>query len=288
VRTLGLTLFAMLAFAANSVLTRMALGQGAIDAASFATLRVASGAGVLLLVASPARRAGAVGSRQGWAAGAMLFLYAVPFSFAYLSLSVGTGALILFGMVQVTMILAALQSGERPHVWEWIGLALAFAGLVYLVSPGLSAPSPVGALLMALAGISWGLYSLWGRRTPDPLSESANNFTRATPFVIGISLLTFPQIHLTGRGIILALLSGAVASGLGYVVWYAALRGLTRTRAATVQLSVPVLAAVAGVILLSEAVSLRLVLSGTLILGGVGLAMASEAQNLPGERKARP
>ncbi len=280
-RTLGLTVFALIAFAANSVLTRMALGQPTIDAASFATIRVVSGAATLVLVSSLSRQTEARQSRGSWASGSMLFLYAVPFSFAYLSLSTGTGALILFGMVQVTMILAALGSGERPHVWEWVGLVLAFAGLVYLVSPGLTAPSPIGSLLMAVAGISWGLYSLWGRGASNPLAATTGNFVRAVPMVLGVSLMALSQAHLSGTGVLLAVLSGALASGLGYVVWYAALRGLTRTRAATVQLSVPVLAAMGGVFFLSEAVSLRLVLSAMLILGGVGVAILSKERVVP-------
>lgn len=281
VRTFGLTLFALIAFAANSVLTRVALGQATIDAASFATVRVVSGAAVLVLISALSRRADAPQSRGSWGSAAMLFLYAVPFSFAYLSLSTGTGALILFGLVQVTMILAALGSGERPHFWEWVGLVLAFAGLVYLVSPGLTAPSPIGSLLMAVAGVSWGLYSLWGRGSANPLADTTGNFVRAVPLVIGVSLMALSQASLSGRGVLLAILSGALASGLGYVVWYAALRGLTRTRAATVQLSVPVLAAMGGVFFLSEDVSLRLALSAMLILGGVGIAIVSKERVVP-------
>ena len=281
VRTFGLTLFALIAFAANSVLTRVALGQATIDAASFATIRVVSGAAVLVLISTLSRRADAPQSRGSWASATMLFLYAVPFSFAYLSLSTGTGALILFGLVQVTMILAALGSGERPHFWEWVGLVLAFAGLVYLVSPGLTAPSPIGSLLMAVAGVSWGLYSLWGRGSANPLADTTRNFVRAVPLVIGVSLMALSQASLSGTGVLLAILSGALASGLGYVVWYAALRGLTRTRAATVQLSVPVLAAMGGVFFLSEDVSLRLALSAMLILGGVGVAIMSKGRVAP-------
>ena len=281
VRTLALTLFALIAFAANSVLTRMALGRASIDASSFATFRVVSGAATLLLVSSLNRRRGVPVFRGSWTSALMLFSYAVPFSFAYLSLSTGTGALILFGMVQVTMILAALGSGERPHAWQWVGLLLAFAGLVYLVFPGLTAPSPIGSLLMAVAGISWGLYSLWGRSATNALAETTGNFARAVPLVLGVSLAARSQVSLSGPGILLAILSGALASGLGYAVWYAALRGLTRTRAATVQLSVPVLAALGGVFFLSENVSLRLMLSAVLILGGVGLAIVTKERVIP-------
>ncbi len=281
VRTLALTLLALNAFAANSVLTRMALGHASIDASSFATIRVVSGAAALLLVSSLNRRTDGPVFRGSWASALMLFSYAVPFSFAYLSLSTGTGALILFGMVQVTMILAALGSGERPHAWQWAGLLLAFAGLVYLVFPGITAPSPIGSLLMAVAGISWGLYSLRGRSATRPLADTTGNFARAVPLVLGVSLAARSQVSLSGPGILLAILSGALASGVGYVIWYAALRGLTRTRAATVQLSVPVLAALGGVFFLSEDVSLRLVLSAVLILGGVGIAIVSKERVIP-------
>ncbi|NNG16543.1 MAG: EamA family transporter [Gemmatimonadales bacterium] len=259
----------------------MALGQATIDASSFATIRVVSGAATLVLVSSLTRRTEVPPTRGSWVSATMLFLYAVPFSFAYLSLSTGTGALILFGLVQVTMILAALGSGERPHLWEWVGLVLAFTGLVYLVSPGLTAPSPIGSLLMAVAGISWGLYSLWGRGAANPLADTTGNFVRAVPLVLGVSLVTLSQTNLSGTGIFLAILSGALASGLGYVVWYAALQGLTRTRAATVQLSVPVLAAMGGVFFLSEDVSLRLIVSAVLILGGVGIAIVSKGRVVP-------
>jgi drug/metabolite transporter (DMT)-like permease len=281
VRTVALTLFALIAFAANSVLTRMALGRASIDAPSFATIRVVAGAATLLLVSSLMRRTDRPALRGSWTSALMLFLYAVPFSFAYVSLSTGTGALILFGMVQVTMILAALGSGERPHAWQWVGLVLAFAGLVYLVSPGITAPSPIGSVLMAVAGISWGLYSLWGRSAADPLAATTGNFARAVPLVVAVSLAAHSQVRLSSPGIVLAILSGALASGLGYVIWYAALRDLTRTRAATVQLSVPVLAALGGVFFLSEDVSLRLVLSAMLILGGVGIAIVNKERLIP-------
>ncbi len=268
----------MLAFAANSVICRLALEGGAIDAASFSSIRLAAGALTLLLICA-ARRPGRESSGEGsWRAAALLFLYAVCFSFAYLSLAAGTGALILFGAVQVTMILAALASGERPHRFEWLGLLLALAGLVYLVLPGLSAPSPLGSALMATAGVAWGIYSLLGRASRAPLQTTAGNFVRSLPLVAAVSLLSLPWLHLSATGVLLAVLSGALASGVGYVIWYAALRGLTATRAATVQLSVPVLAALGGVALLAEPITLRLLLSAALILGGIGMALAGRAE----------
>lgn len=276
VRTGLLTALAMVAFAANSLLCRLALGGAAIDAASFTTIRLISGAVTLwtvLAFVGRRSRTGQPGHQGNWVSASMLFLYAIAFSFAYLSLSVGTGALILFGSVQATMILAGLWSGERPHPLQWTGLFIAVTGLVYLVSPGLTASPLAGSLLMAVAGIAWGVYSLRGRGAVDPVAVTTDNFVRSMPLVLVISLSMLQQAHLTLRGALLAVVSGSLASGIGYVIWYAALRGLTATRAAIVQLSVPVLAALAGVILLSEAVSIRLLISGVAILGGVGLAV---------------
>jgi len=268
------TSLTMVAFASNSILNRLALGQKSIDAVSYTTIRLLSGALVLWLIASLQESRTGPRIRGGWLSAAMLFIYAIAFSFAYLSLSAGTGALILFGSVQVTMLLAALRSGERPHLLEWLGVALALAGLVYLVLPGLRAPSPVGSALMALAGIAWGVYSLRGRGSGSPLADTAGNFIRAVPLILAVRLVTLNDIHLSQAGIALAVLSGAAASGVGYVIWYAALAGLTATRAAIVQLSVPVLAAWGGVVLLAEGISLRLVLAGVLILGGIALAIS--------------
>jgi len=279
VRILALALFALFAFAANSVLCRVALGGHAIDAASFTLLRLASGAAILLVIRAASRPAASrpaapSASRRGWTSAVMLFLYAAAFSFAYVTLAAGTGALILFGAVQATMILAALRSGERFQLAEAIGLACALGGLVYLVSPGLSAPSPIGSALMAVAGIAWGIYSLRGRGTEDPVGDTTRNFVRAVPFAILVSLVAVRSAAITPRGAMLAMVSGAVTSGVGYVIWYAALRGLTAIRAATVQLAVPAIAAVGGVIVLGEAVTLRLMLSATLILGGVAVAIS--------------
>lgn len=273
VRTVGCTGFALVAFAANSVLCRLALGEASIDAASFSTIRLVSGAAMVWLIAAVFRERRSSNSGGNWASATMLFLYAVAFSFAYVSLSTGTGAVILFGAVQATMILAALWSGDRPHLLEWGGLVVALVGLVFLVFPGLTAPSLTGSSLMAVAGICWGIYSLQGRGALDPLVDTAHNFVRSLPLVFGVSLVTFRNIHVSAEGALLAVLSGALASGVGYVVWYTALRGLTATRAATVQLSVPVLAAVGGVIFLSEEITMRLLLSAVMILGGVCFAV---------------
>jgi drug/metabolite transporter (DMT)-like permease len=282
----------MVAFAANSVLCRMALGEQAIDAASFTAVRLASGAllllGIRLLAGRASPRPRAPAGRNRWAPAVMLFLYAIAFSYAYRSLSTGTGALILFGAVQATMILAALRASERLTPLEGMGLVLAVFGLVYLVLPGLSAPSPAGSALMALAGISWGVYSLRGRGSSDPLGDTAGNFARSVPLVAVVLVAVVARVHLTPRGVLLAAASGALASGLGYAVWYAALRGLTAARAAVVQLSVPVLAAAGGVAFLGERVTLRLVLAGVFILGGVGLAVAGTRLGIPRTGRVRP
>ncbi len=277
--------FALVAFAMNSVLCRMALRDATIDPASFATIRLASGAAVLAAIAAFAGGERGPGSRGGWISAALLFLYAAGFSFAYVSLSIGTGALILFAAVQVTMISAGLRGGERLGGWEWTGLALALAGLVYLVFPGLSAPSPTGSALMALAGVSWGAYSLRGRGSVAPLTDTARNFLLSVPLVLAVSLVTIRGAHVSASGATLAVLSGALASGLGYVVWYAALRGLTATRAAIVQLAVPVLAALGGVLLLAEEVTMRLALSAALILGGIRLSLLRAAPPARADRE---
>ena len=274
-RTLAATMAALIAFAANSVICRVALRESAIDAASFSTIRLASGAGMLWLTSAAFTRQAPRKEYGDWTSASLLFLYAVPFSFAYVTLSTGTGALILFGSVQAAMILIALFSREGPLVSEWLGLLAAVMGLIYLLWPGLSAPPPVGSALMALAGISWGFYSLRGRRSMDPLRVTTGNFVRSLPFVAVLSLVAWRTTSISGKGALLALLSGAVTSGGGYVVWYQALRGLTATRAAIVQLSVPVLAAIGGVVFLSEAITSRLVVSTFMILGGVGLAIVS-------------
>ncbi|WP_298270421.1 DMT family transporter [Geobacter sp.] len=285
-RTAALTLLALVAFAANSVLCRLALGTGAIDAAGFSAIRLVSGA-LALLVLVRLRGRHPVESRGNWRAAAALFVYVVAFSFAYLSLAAGTGALILFGAVQGTMILAGLRSGERPRAPEWCGLFLALAGLVLLVFPGLSAPTPTGSLLMAVAGVSWGIYSLSGRGSTDPLAVTAGNFVRAVPPVLALSLFAMPTLHASPKGALLAAASGSLASAGGYVVWYRVLRHMTATFAATVQLAVPVLAAAGGALFLSEQITVRLLIAAAAILGGVGLAVLGRARPLPDGKRLR-
>jgi len=270
--TLVLTALAMLAFAANSLLTRLALAAGEIDAASFGSVRLVSGA---LALAAIVRWRGAAPARADWLAASMLWLYVACFSFAYLSLAAGTGALILFGMVQLTMFAVGLWRGERFAAVAWGGFALAVAGFVVLVAPGLAAPPPVGSLLMAAAGVAWGVYSLRGRGAGEPVAATAGNFVRAAPLALVLSLITVGSAHASARGIALAVASGALTSGLGYVIWYAALPRLAALHAATVQLSVPVLAAVGGVLLLAEPLTPRLLLASAAILGGIALALTA-------------
>lgn len=277
-RTALLAALAMVAFAANSLLCRLALQPPVlIDPASFASVRLVSGALMLALIVrlKPGR---AAAPHADWAAAVMLFAYVALFSFAYLSLSAATGALVLFGAVQLTMFAAGLRAGERFAALAWLGFALAVGGLVYLMSPGLSAPPVAGAALMAGAGVAWGVYSLRGRNVPDPLAATAGNFLRAAPLALGCSALLLTQAHAEKAGIALAVASGAVTSGIGYVVWYAALPGLSAMRAATVQLSVPPIAAVGGVILLAEAITPRLAIASAAILGGIALVLASRAR----------
>jgi drug/metabolite transporter (DMT)-like permease len=273
-RTLLATALALIAFAANSILCRLALGPPDIDAVGFTAIRLSSGAMTLLLIAKLTRRERTPESAGNWISAAALFGYAILFSFAYLVLDTGVGALILFACVQATMILWGLVRGERPRPRQWAGWLAAIGGLVYLLSPGLSAPSPLGALMMAGAGVSWGVYSLRGRGTPDPIVTTTDNFVRSVPLVLAVAALAFRGLDLSARGAALAVASGAVASGVGYVVWYAALRGLSATRAASVQLPVPVLTAIGGIVFLGEAVSVRLAVATLLILGGVALTLA--------------
>jgi drug/metabolite transporter (DMT)-like permease len=273
-----LTALTLAAFAGNSILCRVALVEGAIDPVGFTALRIGSGALVLLPLAG---LRGASGARWRAVPALALFAYAIGFSLAYVTLNAGTGALLLFGFVQVTMLGAGWVRGERPSLTQTLGLLAALAGMGWLVSPGVTAPDPVGAALMSAAGIAWGVYSLLGRGAGSPTRATARNFLLAAPLGLGALLLAGERVSITPRGALLAVASGALTSGLGYVLWYAALRGHTRISAAVVQLAVPVLAALGGVALLSEAPTWRLAGSSVLTLGGVGLALVPR-------RRARP
>ena len=271
-----LTLLAMIAFAGNSLICRLALTQTTIDAASFTFIRILSGAVALWLVVTIRKRTSP--KAGSWASALALFAYAAAFSFAYISLSAGTGALLLFGAVQATMILWGLYKGERLRTRQWLGLALAVAGLVALLFPGLSAPSIGGALLMLCAGIAWGFYSLRGKGAGDPVTTTAGNFLRAVVFVSLLSIALLPWARLDRAGVGYAVLSGAIASGGGYVIWYSALPGLKAASAATVQLSVPVLAAAGGILFLGESITVRFLLASIAVLGGIALVVTEKTQ----------
>lgn len=271
-RILLLTSLAMLAFAGNSLLCRAALKHTAIDPATFTTVRMLSGAIALWLIAS--MRAGTRVRGGSWRSAFALFAYAGAFSFAYVELSAGTGALLLFGAVQATMILFGLWKGERLNLWQGIGLASALGGLAVLLLPGLSAPPLHSAGLMVGAGIAWGVYSLRGKGAGDPLAATAGNFLRAVPFAVMSSLVLLATARADAEGIAYAIASGALTSGVGYAIWYAALRGLSATGAATVQLSVPVIAAIGGVLVLGEPITLRLLGASIAVLGGIALVVS--------------
>jgi drug/metabolite transporter (DMT)-like permease len=268
-----LTFLALVAFALNSILCRLALGAETIDAVGFTAIRLVSGAIMLSVISVVYDRKNTILKRGNLLSAFLLFAYAICFSFAYLKLTTATGALILFGSVQLTMICVSLFKGERPQIIEWISLISAFGGLVYLIFPGLSAP-PIGySILMMTAGISWGFYTLRGRGSENPLADTTGNFVRSVPMILLAAIPFFQVIHISGKGAFLAILSGSLASGIGYSVWYSVLKHHTGTRAAILQLSVPAIAAVGGVVFLSESFSLRIVLASGLILGGIGLAV---------------
>jgi len=261
----------MTAFAGNSLLCRFALRQTAIDAASFTLIRIVSGAVCLWLIVQ--LRKGRLSDAGSWPSALALFGYAALFSFAYLRLTAGTGALLLFGAVQATMILWALRKGERLRLAQIAGLLMALAGLVTLVLPGLTAPPLGAAVLMLGAGIAWGVYSLRGKGAGDPLRATAGNFLRATPMAALLSLILLRSANFDRAGVCYAIASGALASGIGYAIWYTALPALKASGAATVQLSVPVLAAAGGIVFLGEQLTVRFVLASVAVLGGIALVI---------------
>ena len=268
-KTLLYTTIALLAFAGNSVLCRLALGENTIDAATFTAIRLFSGIVFLAIILKATTVGETAPSKGSWKASLMLFVYAITFSFAYISLETGTGALILFGSVQITMILTGLYLGNKLHIFEWLGVLIAFAGFAYLIMPGLGAPSLQGFLLMTVAGMAWGFYTLAGKGSENPLSDTAYNFYRTLPLVLILIASTFQHAALSQKGVVLAVLSGGIASGVGYTIWYMALKGLSWTQAAVVQLLVPLIATMGGVLFANEVFSLRMALSALLILGGI-------------------
>lgn len=282
VRLALITSIAMVAFAANSLLCRLALATTAIDPASFGSVRLISGAAMLFALVCVKHRSPAVGGN--WPSAVALFAYVCGFSFAYVSLPTGIGALLLFAAVQSTMIGYGLFSGERLNTTRLSGAILAMAGLVVLFLPGISAPPLTGSVLMLGAGIAWGIYSLRGRGEGDPTRETTGNFLRAVPLALATSVAATSQIQLDPLGTAYAIASGAIASGLGYAVWYTALPWLRATTAATVQLSVPAIAALAGAVVLAEPVTWRLVVASVMILGGIAVFILSK--QTPAEQQA--
>ena len=274
-RIAALTGLAMVAFAANSILARLALGGGSMDAAGFTALRLLAGAATLAVLVGATgsaswRQIPALGT---WRQAAALFGYALAFSLAYRLLGAGTGALVLFVSVQFAMIARALAAGDRPGAMEWLGLGVALAAFVYLVSPGLAAPDPLGAALMMASGLCWAAYSLLGRGSQRPLADAAGSFVRCVPPALVLLVWALLRETMTPMGVALAVISGAVTSGLGYAIWYSVLPRLTRTRAAVVQLGVPAFAAALAVPMLGEAITMRLLLASAIILGGIALAI---------------
>ncbi|AKH20045.1 DMT family transporter [Sedimenticola thiotaurini] len=277
-RTVVLILLTLLAFAGNSVLCRIAFKETSIDAASFTSIRLLSGALMLWLIARFWRRVNR--GKGNWTSAVTLFVYAAAFSFAYISLTAATGALILFGAVQATMIGHGVLTGERLHKQQFIGLILALVGLVGLLLPGLSAPPLIGSVLMFISGVAWGIYSLRGKGTDDPIRITAGNFLRATMLAALLSLALISGSNLDIVGVWYAIASGALASGVGYALWYTVLPAMKATNAATVQLSVPLITALAGIIILGEPISIRFMLASLAILGGIALVMMHKEQSI--------
>lgn len=273
IRIVGLTVITMVAFASNSLLCRLALKEPLIDAASFTSIRLVAGAVVLWLIASFFRK-----EKQGggsWLAAGALFAYAACFSFAYIQLSAGTGALLLFGAVQITMIGHSWLMGERLKPLQIVGVFCALAGLVGIVLPSIKSPSTIGAILMFTAGAAWGVYSLLGKSAGDPIQATAGNFLRSVVFAVFLSGACLSMTKMNTAGVCYAIASGAITSGVGYAIWYTVLPAMNSTTAATVQLSVPVIAAVGGILFLEESLTLQLVVASVAILGGIGLVISS-------------
>lgn len=268
-KTILLTLFALVAFAGNSVLCRYALKDDMVDASSFTAIRLISGA-IFLITLLLIKGRGRVDWKAGsWSSSLFLFIYTVAFSFAYINLDTGVGALILFGFVQVTMVLSNLARGNKLQAIEWIGLLVAFSGLVWLLLPSATAPSLFGFIVMAISGIAWGFYSLAGKGSTNPILHTATNFLRTIPFVCLFILFNLETLNITYEGVVLAVVSGAITSGLGYAVWYVAINGLSITQAAVLQLTVPIIATFGGVLFSQEVINIQLLISTLLVLGGI-------------------
>jgi len=268
-KTILLTLFALVAFAGNSVLCRYALKDEMIDASSFTAIRLISGAVFLSLLLIIKGRGQFEWRAGNWSSSLFLFIYTVAFSFAYINLDTGVGALILFGFVQVTMVFNNIAKGNKLRIMEWLGLLVAFSGLVLLLLPSASAPSLFGFILMAISGVAWGFYTLAGKGAVSPTLLTGGNFLRTVPLVILMVLFNLESVSISHEGVLLAVVSGAITSGLGYAVWYAAINGLNITQAAVLQLTVPIIATFGGVLFSNELISIQLLTSSLLVLGGI-------------------
>lgn len=276
IRTILFTILALLAFAANSIICRAALKDQTIDPGSFTMIRLLSGAIVLLFLIQIDIKKKESRSNGSWSSAFILFAYATAFSFAYVTLDTATGAVIAFGAVQITMITASIIQGHHPKTSEWIGILVSISGFLYLLLPGASSPSLKGFILMTASGICWGLYTLKGRNSENPLRDTAYNFTRTIPFLFMVLIFSYSSFKITLNGFLLAVFSGAITSGLGYTIWYVALRGLRSIQASIVQLLVPVIAALGGFLFLGETINSRVFISSLLILGGIFLLIKTK------------
>ncbi|MER3429860.1 MAG: EamA family transporter [Blastocatellia bacterium] len=287
-KTLFYTSSALVAFAFNSILCRMALGGGEADAAGFTLVRLGSGAVAMTAIMAVSGQKPNPCRAGNWTSAFFLFGYAIAFSFAYLGLSAATGALILFGAVQLTIIGFAIYRGERPGKIEWPGLFLAVGGLVYLVFPGLSAPPLLHSILMSAAGVCWGAYTIRGKSGNSPIGETAGNFVKSVPMIVVAATAFTSQMNLSPRGLLLAVASGAIASGIGYAMWYSALPSISSTRAAILQLLVPLLSAFGGILLLGESFDPRSIAAGSLILGGIAISIYARKSKNQNEIGTKP
>ena len=263
------TLLALVAFAGNSILCRLALGNEQIDAASFAAIRLLSGVAFLLLIFKFSNQKEQPESKGSWVSALMLFVYAITFSYAYISLETGIGALILFASVQFTMVISSLFLGNKITALQWVGVTMAFLGFVYLVFPTLSTPSAKGFSLMLVAGIAWGFYTLLGSASKNPLSDTLYNFSKTLPLVLVLLFFTVSQASFSSKGILIAVIAGGITSGVGYAIWYSVLTEISAIKASVLQLSVPVISALGGALFSDEAITIRLVISTAIIISGI-------------------
>ena len=278
-KTIFLSVVALIAFAGNSVLCRLALSDNAIDPAAFTIIRLVSGVFTLLPLLLLSQRKVVYEKSGSWLSAFMLFAYALLFSYAYVSIDTATGALILFGAVQITLVFVSFLKGSRLSLAELSGVALALSGFVYLVLPELQKPSLGGFIMMSIAGIAWAMYTVGGQGSSNALRDTTFNFLRTIPLVIVLLVVTLSSFSLTPYGVGLAIASGAITSGLGYAIWYAALPNLTTTQAAVIQLFVPVIAAFGGSVFANEAITLRLTIAAGLVLGGIMLVIMAKQKS---------